>query len=198
MRKREIVKGLKLNSIGKTIKHLKMFLKDRMQKKIIPFFDLSAYKVMEEEVDAVFLNWSELSLINKLDLSQNQNLEKYRDLFVLECLTGFRFSDYSNIKPEEVRNDMLYVKQAKTLATVVVPLRKEAKEILIDRYNMQMPQVSNPNFNYYIKEVARYAGINEMIKVTHKHGNKPLMKYDPSMIGSCRIRAEDHFVQMNF
>jgi len=37
MRRREVVKGLKLNSIGKTIKHLKMFLKDRMQKKIIFF-----------------------------------------------------------------------------------------------------------------------------------------------------------------
>ena len=75
MRKKEIVKGLKLNSIGKTIKHLKIFLKDRMQKKIIPFFDLSAYKVMEEEVDAVYLSWSELSLINKLGLSENPHLE---------------------------------------------------------------------------------------------------------------------------
>jgi TFIIF-interacting CTD phosphatase-like protein len=37
---------------------------------------------------------------------------------------------------------------------------------------MQMPQVSNPNFNYYIKEVARLAGIDEMIKITHKRGNK--------------------------
>jgi integrase len=190
MRKKEVVKGLKLNSIGKTIKHLKFFLKDRMQKKIIPFFDLSAYKVMEEEVDAVYLSWGEISLINKLDLSQNQNLEKYRDLFVLGCLTGFRFSDYTNIKPEEVRNDMLYVKQAKTLATVVVPLRKEAKEILIDKYNMQMPQVSNPNFNYYIKEVARLAGINEMVKITHKRGNKIIdeirSKYDWIMSHTCR------------
>jgi len=71
---------------------------------------------------------------------------------------------------------MLYVKQAKTLATVVVPLRKEAKEILIDKYNMQMPQVSNPNFNYYIKEVARLAGINEMVKITHKLEIKLLMR----------------------
>jgi len=111
-------------------------------------------------------------------------------LFVLGCLTGFRFSDYTNIKPEEVRNDMLYVKQAKTLATVVVPLRKEAKEILIDKYNMQMPQVSNPNFNYYIKEVARLAGINEMVKITHKRGNKIIdeirSKYDWIMSHTCR------------
>ncbi len=190
MRKREIVKGLKLNSMGKTIKHLKMFLKDRMQKKIIPFFDLSAYKVMEEEVDAVYISWHELSLINKLNLSQDKNLEKYRDLFVLGCLTGFRFSDYSNIKPEEVRNDMLYVKQTKTLATVVVPLRKEAKEILIEKYNMRMPQVSNPNFNCYIKEVVKLAGINEMIKITHKHGNKTIDEIRPKyawiMSHTCR------------
>jgi hypothetical protein len=190
MRKKDIIKGLKLNSIGKTIKHLKIFLKDRMQKKIIPFFDLSGYKVMEEEVDAVYLSWNELSLINKLDLSQNSHLEKYRDLFVLGCLTGFRFSDYSDIKPEEVRNDMLYVNQTKTLATVVVPLRKEARKILIDKYKMQMPQVSNQNFNYYIKEVVKLAGIDEMIKITHKHGNKTVdeirPKYDWIMSHTCR------------
>lgn len=190
MRKRKIIKGLKVNSVGKTIKHLKSFLKDRMRKKIIPYFDLSAYKVMEEEVDAVYLNWEELSLIYRLDLSQNKNLEKYRDLFVLGCLTGFRFSDYSDIKPEELRGGMLYVNQTKTLSTVVVPLRKEAKEILIDKYNMQMPQVSNANFNYYIKEVVHLAGIDEMIKITHKRGNKTIEETRPKyawiMSHTCR------------
>jgi len=63
MRRKKIIKGLRVNSVGKTIKHLKSFLKDRMRKKIIPYVDLSAYKVMEEEVDAVYLNWEELSLI---------------------------------------------------------------------------------------------------------------------------------------
>ena len=161
LRRNEVIKGLKVNSVGKTIKHLKSFLKDRMRKKIIPFIDLSGYKVLEEEVDAVYLSWKELSLIYHLDLSKNSNLEKYRDLFVLGCLTGFRFSDYSTIKPEEVRGGMLYVNQTKTLSTVVVPLRNDTKKILIEKYNMQMPQVSNPNFNYYIKEVARLAGIDE-------------------------------------
>jgi hypothetical protein len=172
LRRKDVIKGLKVNSVGKTIKHLKSFLKDRMRKKIIPFMDLGAYKVMEEEVDAVYLNWQELSLIYHLDLSANKNLEKYRDLFVLGCLTGFRFSDYSDIKPEEVRGGMLYVNQTKTLSTVVVPLRKDAKDILIEKYNMQMPQVSNVNFNYYIKEVVKLAGIDEQIKITHKRGNK--------------------------
>ncbi len=98
--------------------------------------DLGAYKVMEEEVDAVYLNWQELSLIYHLNLSANNNLEKYRDLFVLGCLTGFRFSDYSDIKAEEIRDGMLYVNQTKTLSTVVVPLRSDAKKILIDKYTV--------------------------------------------------------------
>lgn len=190
LRRKEIIKGLKVNSVGKTIKHLKSFLKDRMRKKIIPFMDLGAYKVMEEEVDAVYLTWQELSLIYHLDLSENNNLEKYRDLFVLGCLTGFRFSDYSDIKPEDVRGGMLYVNQTKTLSTVVVPLRSDAKKILIDKYNMQMPQVSNSNFNYYIKEVVKLAGIDEVIKITHKRGNKIIEdtrpKYNWIMSHTCR------------
>lgn len=179
VRRKELIKGLKANSVGKTIKHLKSFLRDRMRKKVIPFMDLGAFKVMEEEVDAIYLSWKELSAIYHLDLSKQHQLEKYRDLFVLGCLTGFRFSDYSDIKPEEVRDGMLYVNQTKTHSTVVVPLKKDAKKILIDKYNMQMPQVSNVNLNYHIKEVARLAGIDEQIKITHKRGNKVTEEIKP-------------------
>ena len=53
-----------------------------------------------------------------------------------------------------------------------------------------MPQVSNPNFNYYIKEVVKLVGIDEMIKITHKHGNKTMEetrhKYAWIMSHTCR------------
>jgi len=42
--------------------------------------DLGVYKVIEEEVDTVYLTWQELSLIYHPDLSSNTNLEKYRHL----------------------------------------------------------------------------------------------------------------------
>ena len=74
MRRSTVIKGLKVNTIGKTIKHLKSFLKDRMRKKIIPFQDLTTFKVMVEEVDAVYLTWEELSLIYHLDLSSQPHL----------------------------------------------------------------------------------------------------------------------------
>lgn len=170
-RRATLVKGLKLNTVSKSIKYLKAFLKNRMKKKIIPFMELSDYKSPSEEVDAVYLNWQEVSTIYHLDLSEHKHLEKYRDLLVLGCLTGFRFSDYSDIRPEEVRDGMLYINQQKTSNSVIVPLRKDARAILIEKYHMQMPQVSNPNFNEYIKEVCKLAGITEQVKLTHRRRN---------------------------
>lgn len=97
LRKCRITKGLMVNTIGKTIRQLKAFLKDRMSKKIIPLIDLDVFKGMEEEVDGVFLDWNELSKVYHMDLAMQPQLVKYRDIFVVGCLTGFRFSDYSNL-----------------------------------------------------------------------------------------------------
>jgi hypothetical protein len=178
-RRKTLTKGLMINSIGKTIKQLKGFLKDRISKKIIPYIDLSGYKLMEEEVDGVYLSWNELSQVYHLDLSTKPFLEKYRDLFVLGCLTGFRFSDYSNIKFDELRDGMLHITQKKTLSTVIVPLREEARRILVDKYHMQIPQVTNVKFNYYIKEVIRLTGMTEPVKITYKKGNRIVEEISP-------------------
>lgn len=178
-RKLTPLKGLRLNTIGKSIKHLKAFLKNRMKKKIISYIDLSDYKSPAEEGDAIYLNWQEVSKIYHLDLTHHRYLEKYRDLFVLGCLTGFRFSDYSEIRPDEVRDGMLYVTQQKTSQSVIVPLRQEAKAILIDKYNMQLPQIDNASLNAHIKEVCKLAGIDEMIKITHRRRNDIIEEAKP-------------------
>jgi integrase len=172
MRRSQAIKGLKMNTVGKTIKQLKTFLKDRIQKKIVPFIDLSCFKTLEEDVDSVFLDWKELSKIFHLDLFENPGLIKYRDIFIVGCLTGFRFSDYSTLNRSQLKNGMLHVRQNKTGGTVVVPLREDAGKILIEKYKMRMPRVSMVNFNYYIKEVVKLASINEPIVIAHKRGNK--------------------------
>ena len=160
-----------------------------MGKKIIPYFDVSLFKVHEEDVDAIYLSWQEISSMYNLDLSLEPILDHVRDLFVLGCLTGFRFSDYSDVKPDEIRNGMLFVTQTKTGGRIVVPLRPEARAIL-DKYKMEMPQVSNPEFNLYIKEVASRARINESIKFSFQRGNKMIEETRPKhawvMSHTCR------------
>jgi integrase len=188
-RKRLLVKGLRVNTLGKTIKHLKAFLRDRMARRIIPSVDLSHYKVPEEDVDAIYLNWKEIAALYRLQLSYDPKVEAIRDLFVLGCLTGLRFSDYTVIKPEEIRDGMLFVTQVKTGGRVIIPLRPEALKIL-EKYAMWMPQVKNPEFNYHIKQIAKLAGLMEVIKIAHKRGTNMLEETRPKyawvMSHTCR------------
>ena len=108
MRRSKIANGLKVNRIGKTIRHLKCFLKDR-----------------------------------------------------------------------KLRDGMLHVTQKKTLSTVIVPLREDARKIPVDKYQMNLPKISSVKFNYYIKEVVRLAAITEIIKLIHRKGNRIIEESRP-------------------
>jgi site-specific recombinase XerD len=178
-RRKELLKGLKLSSAGKIIKQLRIFLKNRMRKKIIPEIDLEDFKILDEESDAIYLTTNEIKKINLADLSASPFLEKYRGLLVFGCLTGLRFSDFSTVKPEDVREKRLYKKQKKSDHWVVVPLRDEAYSIFTQRFKRTIPNVSNPDFNYYIKEVGRLAGITEPITFSHKRGNYDIVETKP-------------------
>lgn len=178
-RRKEIIKGLKLSSAGKIIKQLRIFLKNRMRKKIISEIDLEDFKILDEESDAIYLTNDEISKINVADLSASPFLEKYRDLLVFGCLTGLRFSDFSTIKAEDVRGKRLYKKQKKSDHWVVVPLRDEAYSIFVQRFKRTIPIITNPDFNYYIKEVGRLAGITDSITFSHKRGNNDIIQTKP-------------------
>lgn len=170
--KKEITLGLKRNSIGKNIKQFIIFLKHRKQKKVISDLDLTGFKIMEEESDAIYLNSEEIKLILQLDLSASPHLIKYRSLFVFGCLTGLRFSDFSVIRSEDVRDEMIFKKQNKTKHWVVIPLRNEASHIFHNDFNGEIPKVTNPEFNHFIKEIGRLAGIINPVKHSYLKGNK--------------------------
>jgi hypothetical protein len=108
--KKEVV-GLKVNTIGKTIKQLKIFLKDRVRRKITQPIDLTDNKVPDEESDAIYLSFDEIAAIYRTNLDLYPDLIADRNRFVVACLTGLRFSDSSLIEPQYLRNGLLYKKQ---------------------------------------------------------------------------------------
>ena len=77
------VRGLKKNSVGTSIKQLRIFLRDRMRRKIISNIDLYGYKILEEETDAIYLDAREIRAMHDLDLNANPEMKRCRDLFVL-------------------------------------------------------------------------------------------------------------------
>jgi integrase len=171
-RKKDKAVGLRVNTIGKTIHQFRVFIKDRVKRRIIPAIDLSDYKVPTEETDAVYLAPDEIGQIYTLDLTERPELTPARNLFVLGCLTGLRFSDFSNLKPEDLQQDMLHKKQEKSVHWVVIPLRKEAKAIFTEEFKNDIPRICNSEFNQKIKEIGKLAGIERPIKFSYRKANR--------------------------
>lgn len=178
-RRKDETKGLKINTIGKTIKQFRIFIKDRVRRKIIAPIDLTDFKIPEEESDAIYLTYEEIAKVYKTDVSEYPYLHEYRDLFVLACLTGLRFSDFSCLRPEDLRNNMLYKKQEKSDHWVVIPLRNEAKEIFTAQFKERLPRLTNPEFNRHIKTIGKLAGITSLITFTSKKGNENVVVTKP-------------------
>ncbi len=178
-RKREVIYGLKASTIGRTVKQLRIFIRDRVRRKVISPIDMEDFKVIDEEADAIYLSYEEIGKIYSLDLADDQTLELYRDMFVFGSLTGLRFSDYSSLQWEDLRNGLLYKKAKKVDAWVIIPLRKEAIEIFTKHYSKGTPKISNPVFNKYIKVIAEKAGITKLITFSYKKGTKNIIETKP-------------------
>jgi integrase len=158
------VKDYAPETMGKHITALKTFLREATEEGINQNLDYQkktfkvASKSSEESVN-IALNEDELLEMYNLDLSANQRLERVRDLFIIGANTGLRFSDFTDIKPENIREDKqgayLEIIQFKTKRKVVIPIDATVKTIL-QKYDNVLPEaVSNQKFNDYIKEVAQ-------------------------------------------
>lgn len=179
-----VERGHNHNYIGKTYKNLKTFLNDATRKGFNTRLDFKNFVKPSEEVDNIYLSITEINTLYKFDFSKNERLEKVRDLFVMGCFTGARFSDWSKITPENIqikrdKNDtpyeMLILTPQKTGAKsepLIIPVHPIVKEIL-NKYNDELPKVPvSQNVNRYIKEVAKLAGINESIQLNNSKSTK--------------------------
>lgn len=172
--------GLAINTIGKRIKTLKTFLNDATEIGINTNlkFKSKNFKKLTEESDSIYLTKEELKQFYEFDLSSKPYLERVRDLFIIGCWTGLRFSDLHQITPDKIKGDLLQLKQQKTGGKVIIPLHYTVKEIL-KKYNGKLPEpISNQNFNDFLKIAARTAKINSFhIKTISVKGLKHEKKF---------------------
>lgn len=164
--------NLAQNTIGKKIQTLKIFLNAATDAGINTnmAFKSHRFTAINEETESIYLNEDELLKIYELDLSSNTRLEKVRDLFLVGCWTGLRFSDWNKVTPSNITNGNLKLKQQKTGGVVLIPLHPTV-EYLINKYNGNLPEViTNQKFNDYLKEVAKMAGFTDVVHKTITKG----------------------------
>ena len=153
---------LSVNAVGKYVQTLKVFLNEATAKGLNTKLDYksSRFKVLKEDSDSVYLTEQELHRLYVLDLSNQKRLERVRDLFLVGCYTGLRFSDFTTIRPEYIKDGMIRMEQFKTQGKVVIPCHPVVTALL-EKYNGQLPvSISNQKSNDYLKEICKLAELN--------------------------------------
>ncbi len=144
-----------MNTHSKVMMDTMQFFKYAVKLKKIPPAKLVEleFDTRREDTDSIYLTESEiLELMNVSDFESPIH-EHVRDVFVIGCFTGMRFSDYSVIDPTSIRNNRLEIVQKKTGNKVTIPIHPEVVKIL-EKYNYLLPQVPpNNEFNRIIKIV---------------------------------------------
>ena len=156
------VPGLAQNTLGKKIQTLKIFLNAASEQglNVNPQYKSHRFVAISEESENIYLNEDQLKKIANCSLPEY--LDRVRDLFVVGCWTGLRYSDWDKVTAKNISDGFLELKQQKTGGSVVIPLHPEVEKIII-KYGGQLPKIiTNQKFNVYLKQVADKAELNEV------------------------------------
>jgi len=181
------------NTIGKHIKVLKTFLNEATDRGINKTIEYKKRKFKRpvEEPDKIYLNVEELDSIYNLNLSKDKQLDDVRDLFIIGCFTGLRFSDFSQLTQDNILDgNKIKIRTGKTNETVIIPLHKYVKSILKKNKNEMPKALSNPKMNLNLKHLGTLAKINDTVETSITKGGvlvkKPFKKYQ--LIGTHTAR----------
>ncbi|HTC01288.1 MAG TPA: site-specific integrase [Ferruginibacter sp.] len=160
------------NTIAKAIKDIKTFMNASLERQLHNNlqFKSKAFKKTTENIDNVYLTEEEISRINNLQLGGS--VEISRDLFVIGCYTGLRFSDFTTLRKEHIQNNFIVKSTQKTKSRVTIPIHPIVKKIL-EKYSYQLPKApANQKVNMHLKEIAKKAEIDQDIEVVKTYGGK--------------------------
>ena len=92
-------------------------------------------------------------------------LKRVKDLFVVQCLTGVRFSDLDKVIQsfnEDPDRAVITIVTGKTKAQVTIPVHPWIVEIASDYSSMQLPLAgSSQKFNQQLRRIALESGLFE-------------------------------------
>lgn len=169
-------KGHSPNFIHKILSFLKVVMSEAQERGLHEnnAFRSRKFTARRYEPEHVFLTEPEIEAIAALDVPPR--LAMARDLFLIGCYTGLRFSDYSKLKPENIVRfdgvEMLTVQTVKTRTNVAIPIFEPARRVLDRNGGIPPSGISNQKLNKYLKELCRLAGIVEPVWVVSIRGGE--------------------------
>lgn len=177
LRERMLDRGYSPNTVSLKVSMVKTIMNEGY---LLGYHRNQAYRSFHKhysKADAVYLTADECEALWSAD-GLTAGEMRCRDLFLLSCYTGARYSDAVRMSLGMVNADgMLDFSQVKTGDSVLIPCSSRVMEIL-RRNGGRAPMMSQQKLNEGIKQVCRKAGINGMVRITKMRGRKPVTLYD--------------------
>lgn len=179
------------NTINKTLKRLKTVFNDAVSKGVYlqNFHNSNNCKVAYTQQPKFYLTEDEIQSIRNLNLKKDSRLYVMRSRFLVGYNTGQRFSDFSSFKKEHVvtKNGRKFIvkKSVKVGHYINIPINTELQGIL-DEYGGFPPSISEQNFNDYLKELCKKAGIDTKVAKNVKGVQKMYPKHEIVASHVCR------------
>jgi len=102
--------------------------------------------------------------VAKLRKNKIETLERVRDMFILGCNLGQRYSDLVRISPENFRNGVFSIVQQKTGNRCYVPINSLSIDsritfAILEKYGYRAPYVGHiTNYNNYLHQLLHHIG----------------------------------------
>ena len=139
--------------------------------------EFQKYKVLREKPQIIYLNQKELSILEKKKFSK-PHLNRTRDMFLFQCLTGLRISDLMRLDTEHIQDGIIQMTAFKNKTRLFIPLTPTAKRIL-KKYDNKLPMTAEQVFNRQLKHMAEEAELNREVEVTDFRAGKKIFKKFP-------------------
>lgn len=158
----ETIAALNPNTIGGYIDNIKLFCRSALLKKYVismEFKETQFYSPSNSTQD-IYLKEEEIIKIYNTVYPQDY-LDNARDWFIIGLRTGLRVSDLLHLTRKNIDGSFIELRNKKTDFPVIIPLHRNVSKILEKRNGSFPRKISDTNFNLYIKEVSKIAGLTE-------------------------------------
>lgn len=173
------VQGYSQNTMQRELVMIKTFCKHARFLGLEVHPQMESLRLDRQKVQSIYLSFKEISQIEKTaDLPDY--LENAKDWLIISCYLGQRVSDFLKFTSDMIRyedgNTLLEFTQQKTKKVMTIPVHKKVIEILNKRNGEFPRQITDVNYNLYIKKVCKKAELNEMVSGSKKVETAPKSK----------------------
>jgi site-specific recombinase XerD len=170
-------KPLNTQSTEKYIGILKIFLNWCVKKKYTEFTDFRNFTpIKQPDSLKVIMTDGDIKKLNEANLEAKNYLKNVRALFLLACDTGLRYSDFSRINKQHLKQGQtgynLEMRQTKTEDFVSIPIIGQTLQTVNDLIEGKIHAISNQKMNSYVKELCQLSGIDEPFEIHTYRGKQ--------------------------